>query len=271
MRLPLRSRSRRVASAGTIDRTRSRARQAHRCPAAGRVSFHQGFREIGLCAGRRAPGLWKVFVMERVSRAVVDGDLTAFVGWLQRETWLLGEGSVDFQDGTISAASLNDRGGIIAALFDLDPAILRRPPRGPRSKAIEWAFDLREHAPASIAHRYLASAGRPAACPARAWANLARVKQWFDSADDPPKSRRSLSPTTTRTRAAHLAWDTPTHAPGARRGDSPPPSSTVTSMWRTSSSSTARYPTPTGTPSEPASILAPTGLSDRTATTRCDS
>ena len=36
-------------------------------------------------------GPWKAFVMEQISRAVVDGDLTAFVTGLQHEPWLLGE------------------------------------------------------------------------------------------------------------------------------------------------------------------------------------
>ena len=103
-----------------------------------RDSFIQAFKKSDFAQVAKL-GLWKVFVMEHVSRAVADGDLAAFVGWLQRETWLLGEESVDFQAGMIGAASLNDRGEIIAALLDLDPAILRRQPPAP-SKAIEWAF-----------------------------------------------------------------------------------------------------------------------------------
>ena len=84
-------------------------------------------------------GLWKAFVMEQVSRAVLDDDLKAFVSGLQREPWLLGEAYVEFQGGLIGAATLNDRGDIISALIDLDPALLRRQPPPP-SQAIEFAF-----------------------------------------------------------------------------------------------------------------------------------
>ena len=66
--------------------------------------------------------------------------MTAFVGGLQREPWLLGDAYVAFQAELIEAASfLNDRGEFIGALLDLDPAILRRQPPPP-SRAIEWAF-----------------------------------------------------------------------------------------------------------------------------------
>ena len=51
----------------------------------GRVSFIQAF-EKSDSAQVAELGPWKVFVMEQVSSAVVDGDLTAFVGWLQRES-----------------------------------------------------------------------------------------------------------------------------------------------------------------------------------------
>ena len=67
----------------------------------GRVSFIKAFEKSDFAQVAEL-GLWKVFVMEQVSRAVMGGDLTAFVGWLQRETWLLGEASVDFQDGMIT-------------------------------------------------------------------------------------------------------------------------------------------------------------------------
>ena len=98
-------------------------------------------------------GAWKAFVMEQATRAVCshgghstsvtaligDSDLTAFVLLLQREPWLLGEAFVEFQARIIERATLKDRGDFITALFDLDPAILRRQPP-PRSQAIEFAF-----------------------------------------------------------------------------------------------------------------------------------
>ena len=70
----------------------------------------------------------------------MSGDLTAFVGELQREPWLLGDAYVPFQAELIETASFQkDRGEFIGALLDLDPAILRRQPPPP-SKAIECAF-----------------------------------------------------------------------------------------------------------------------------------
>ena len=81
---------------------------------------------------------WKAFAMGRVTRAIHDDDLAAFVDGLRREPWLLGDDYVSFQNELIEKATLNDRGAFIAALFDLDPAILRRQPPPP-SQAIEIA------------------------------------------------------------------------------------------------------------------------------------
>ena len=127
-----------------------------------------------------ALGLWKVFVMGQVQRALHEGDLTAFVGQLQREPWLLGDAYVPFQAELIETASFQkDRGQFIGVFLDLDPAILRRQPP-PQSKAIEWAFTYANThllplltriwpVPDDLAH-------------AAGMGNLARVKQWFDSA-----------------------------------------------------------------------------------------
>ena len=170
-----------------------------------RVSFIKAFEKSDFAKVAEL-GPWKVFVMEQVSRAVVDGDLTAFVGWLQRETWLLGEASVDFQDGMIGAASLNDRGEIIAALLDLDPAILRRQPPAP-SKAIEWAFMYANtHLLPLLTRIWPVPDDLPHAA---GMGNLARVKQWFDSAG----VLRNLNdhyPYNDPDARSHLAWDTPT-------------------------------------------------------------
>src|SRR5262249_13889856 len=84
-------------------------------------------------------GLWPGFVMKQVSRALHEDDLTSFVAGLRREAWLLSDTCVKFQIRLIEAAVLNDRGAFIAALLDLEPAVLRtRVP--PSSKAIEFAF-----------------------------------------------------------------------------------------------------------------------------------
>ena len=127
-------------------------------------------------------GLWKAFVMEQIARAVVDGDLTAFVRGLQRDAWLLGDAWVDFQAGLIASAALNDRGAFIVALLDLDPAILRhRPP--PQSQAIEHAFT---YANAHLIPLLTRIWPLPSDLPhAAAMGNLSRVKHWFDESGAP--------------------------------------------------------------------------------------
>ena len=47
-----------------------------------------------------ALGLWKVFVMGQVQRALQEGDLISFVGLLQREPWLLGDACVPISGRT---------------------------------------------------------------------------------------------------------------------------------------------------------------------------
>jgi hypothetical protein len=138
-----------------------------------------------------AVGLWKGFVMEQVSRAVSswsghstsvtppigDSDLTAFVRHFQREPWLLGEAFVEFQADIIGRATMKDRGEFITALFDLDPAILRRQPPPP-SQAIEFAFTyVRTHLVPLLTRIWPLPDDLPHAA---GMGNLPRVKQWFD-------------------------------------------------------------------------------------------
>ena len=166
-----------------------------------RVSFIKAFKKSDFAQVAKL-GLWKVFVMEHVSRAVADGDLAAFVGWLQRETWLLGEESVDFQAGMIGAASLNDRGEIIAALLDLDPAILRRPAQRRKPSSGHSCTGTR-----TCFHCSPVSGQCRTTCRTRqAWVT-SRVKRWFDASPASSKSRRSYPGDPD---ARHLAWDTPT-------------------------------------------------------------
>jgi hypothetical protein len=151
-------------------------------------------------------GPWKVFVMHQVSHTLEEGDLTSFIRSLQRESWLLGDASVDFQERLIqTAAFMKDRGEFISALLDLDPAILRRQPP-PRTNAIEWAFTYANThllplltriwpVPDDLAH-------------AAGLGNLARVKQWFDSSG----AIRDLDaqyPYNNPDARHHLGWDTP--------------------------------------------------------------
>jgi hypothetical protein len=127
-------------------------------------------------------GPWKAFVMAQISRAVVDGDLTVFVTGLQREPWLLGDAWVNFQDGLIGAATLNDREAFIVALSDLDPAILRRQPPPP-SQAIEHAFT---YANAHLIPLLTRVWPLPDDLPhAAGMGDLSRVKRWFDAEGKP--------------------------------------------------------------------------------------
>ena len=59
------------------------------------------------------------------------GDLEGFIGWLQREPWVLSEAFVWLQSDLIEAATLSSREAFIVALLERDPALLRRhpPPR----------------------------------------------------------------------------------------------------------------------------------------------
>jgi hypothetical protein len=127
-----------------------------------------------------ALGVWKVFVMEQIRRTVHDRDLTAFVSGFQREPWLLGEAHVPFQIELIETASLQtDPGEFISALLDLEPALLRREPPPP-SKAIEWAFTYANlHLLPWLTRIWPLPDDLPHAA---GMGNLARVKQWFDSA-----------------------------------------------------------------------------------------
>src|SRR5262245_47129373 len=124
-----------------------------------------------------AVGPWKACVLEQARRATLDGCLKASVGALQREPWLLGEAHEWFQVELIGAATLNDRETCIAALLDLDPALLsRRPP--PASQAIEFAFTYANtHLIPLLARIWPVPADLPHAA---GLGNLSRVNQWFD-------------------------------------------------------------------------------------------
>jgi hypothetical protein len=136
-------------------------------------------------------GTWKAFVMEQVSRAVYswsgsetslasprgESDLTTFVRFFQREPWLLGESFVEFQADVIARAALKGCGEFIAALLDLDPAILRRQPP-PRSQAIEFAFTYANtHVIPLLTRIWPLPDDLPHAA---GMGDLARVKRWFD-------------------------------------------------------------------------------------------
>ena len=141
-------------------------------------------------------GLWRAFVIEQVNRAVSswsgsetsvasargDSDLTAFVGLLHRERWLLDDAFVRFQSGIIERATLKNRGEFITALLDLDPAILRRQPP-PQSQAIEFAFTyVRTHLIPILTRIWPLPDDLPHAA---GMGDLSRVKRWFDQSGAP--------------------------------------------------------------------------------------
>jgi len=172
----------------------------------GRLAFLKYFIEKG-APHAIAAGPWKAFVMAQVSHAVRDGDLEAFVSGLRREPWLLSDAYVWFQVELIENASFQkDRGEFIGVLLDLDPAILRRQPPPP-SNAIEWAFMYANThllplltriwpVPDDLAH-------------AAGMGNLARVKQWFDTAGV-VRNLDDQYPYNDPDARSHLRWDTPT-------------------------------------------------------------
>jgi hypothetical protein len=122
-------------------------------------------------------GPWRAFLMGQVMRALQDGDLAAFVRGLQREPWLLGEAYAWFQTRLIEVATLNDHGGFITALLDLDPALLRRQPP-PQSQAIQFAFTYANTHLIPLLNRIWPL---PTDLPhAAGMGDLARVKGWFD-------------------------------------------------------------------------------------------
>ncbi len=147
-----------------------------------RVSFIKAFEKADFSKVAEL-GLWKVFVMEQVRRAADDGEVTAFVGGLQREPWLLGDAYVAFQAGLIDMASfMKDRGEFIRALLDLDPAILRRQPPPP-SQAIEFAFTYANtHLLSELTRIWPVPDDLPHAA---GMGDLARVKCWFDETGAP--------------------------------------------------------------------------------------
>jgi hypothetical protein len=146
----------------------------------GRRAFITHFVQNGRSATRA--GLWFAFVMDQVSRAAHDGDVTAFVSQLRGEPRLLDDDWVDFQEGLIGAATLNDRAGIVAALLDLEPAILRRSPPPP-SPAIEIAFTYGNMNLIPLLARIWSV---PDDLPhAAGMGNLVAVKRWFDAKGNP--------------------------------------------------------------------------------------
>ena len=173
----------------------------------GRIAFIKYFIEKRP-AHATSVGPWKAFVMEQVSRAVVDGDLAAFVSGLQHEPWLLGDACMWFQVELIEQATLNDRESIIEALLNLQPALLRRQPPPP-SQAIEHAFT---YANAHLVPLLTRIWPLPDDLPhAAGRGDLSRVKRWFDAEGTPALGDLDNHYPYNDARArGHLQWDPPT-------------------------------------------------------------
>src|SRR4029434_1348937 len=134
----------------------------------------------------------------------------AFVSTLQRERWLLGEAYAEFQVGLIGAATLNDRGEIISALLDLDPALLRRqvsPEFHPLALALTYA---KTHLIPLLTRIWPLPDDLPHAA---GMGNLVRVKQWFDASGAPALGDLNTHyPSTSPHAQRHddLRWGAPT-------------------------------------------------------------
>jgi hypothetical protein len=133
---------------------------------------------------------WQAFLKQRVVQALREGDLPSFVDLLRRERWMLAEACVEFQVGLIEMAvlgwngtkSTRDYGAFISALFDLDPALLRRRVPPP-SQAIEFAFTyVKTHLLPLLLRIWPMPDDLPHAA---GNGDFARVKGWFDADGKP--------------------------------------------------------------------------------------
>ena len=174
----------------------------------GRLAFIKHLIEHRSQYFSHATGPWQVFLMQQVTRAIHDGDLTAFVSGLQRERWLLGEDCVEFQAGLIEGATLHNRGEFISALLDLGPALLRRQPP-PQSQAIEFALTYaRTHLIPVLTRIWPLPDDLPHAA---GMGNLSRVKHWFDESGAPALGDLDDHYPYNDPRArGHLQWSPPT-------------------------------------------------------------
>jgi hypothetical protein len=151
----------------------------------GRSAFIQYFIENKPDVHNPDPaGPWQTFVMQRVARAMHDGDLTSFVDGLRRDAWLLADACVKFQVDLIegTAAALHDRSAFLKALFDLDPAVLHCPVPPP-SRVFVHTFT---YAQSHLLPMLLRIWPLPDDLPHAAGnGDFARVSRWFDAAGRP--------------------------------------------------------------------------------------
>jgi hypothetical protein len=154
-----------------------------------------------------AHGLPRMMLMHQVMRAIVDGDMTTFVAGLQRDPWLRGEAAMEFQVDLVERAVMRDRGEFVAALLDLDPALVRRQPP-PRSQVFEFALTYaRTHLVPILTRVWPLPDDLPHAA---GMGNLAQVRRWFDQSGAPALGNldRHFPCNDPRTRG-HLHWNPP--------------------------------------------------------------
>jgi hypothetical protein len=127
-------------------------------------------RRIG--GGARTVGLWRTFIMEEVSRSATGGDVAAVVAALRREPWLLSGEHIDLQNELMGSG----RAELITALLELDPAIVRHPPRS--DNIVSALSDGKQHLIPLLTRVWQMPDDLPHAAGV---GDLARVKRWFDA------------------------------------------------------------------------------------------
>ena len=140
----------------------------------------------------------------RSSARSTSGDLTAFVGGLQREPWLLGEACVEFQAGLIGARNAERSRGIHHRPSRPRSRDSCGASRRLRSQAIEFAFTYANtHLIPLLTRIWPLPDDLPHAA---GMGNLSRVKHWFDESGAPALGDldESLLPATTAEHRARM-------------------------------------------------------------------
>ena len=175
----------------------------------GRLAFVRRSIEQGTLDQERATAVrpWKALVISQVMHATHSGDVESLAVQLRRERWLLSDDYVWVQSDLLAGAAFKGHAPIIAALLDLDPAILRRQPPPP-SQAIEFAITYTHThvipllsrvwpVPDDLAH-------------ASGLGNLAGVKKWFAESGEPQLGDLTKHYPYNDARArGHLHWTEP--------------------------------------------------------------
>jgi ankyrin repeat protein len=126
--------------------------------------------------------LWRAFVLQRVSRAVHEGETQELVALFREYAWLGGEAFVPFQSRLFEVAVMNDHPEVIDQLLELDLALFQRRP-APPARAIVFAL---EYAKARLIPRLLRIWPPQDTLPyAAGTGELAAVQRWFDASGAP--------------------------------------------------------------------------------------